>query len=143
MPKTTYLIVAGFLSADRIQAHSITANHLASDVGQSLDLSSNKTIILTVESVVEKAVGYQVEVVSERGVVLSEHVPATTLRVRVWKGSAEVTESIDVGRLIWTRQSSDETADRVWNAAHVGIKSISLTTADVLYSANYSRDLDA
>lgn len=138
---TADLIVAGFLSADRIQAHSITANHLASDVGQSLDLSSNKTITLTVESVVDKAVGYRVEVVSERGDVLSERVPATTLRARVWKGSAEVTDSIDASRLIWTRQSSDETADRVWNAAHAGMKSISLTTADVLYSANYSCDL--
>ena len=58
---TADLIVTGFLSADRIQAHSITANHLALDVGQSLDLSSNKTINLTVETIVDKAVGYHVE----------------------------------------------------------------------------------
>lgn len=43
------MLVTGFLSADRIDAHSITANKLASDVGQSLDLSSNTTINLRVE----------------------------------------------------------------------------------------------
>ena len=43
------LMVAGFLSADRIQSHSITANHLAADVGQSLDLSSNTSIRLSVQ----------------------------------------------------------------------------------------------
>lgn len=138
---TADLIVTGFLSADRIQAHSITANHLASDVGQSLDLSSNKTINLTVETIVDKAVGYRVEIESERGDVLSEHVPSTTLRARVWKGSADVTDSIDASRFSWTRQSNDETADRMWTAAHTGVKSIALTTADVLYSANYSCDL--
>ena len=34
---TADMLVTGFLSADRIQAHTITANKLASDVGQSLD----------------------------------------------------------------------------------------------------------
>ena len=41
---TADLIVTGFLSADRIQAGSITANHLSSDVGQSLNLTSNTSI---------------------------------------------------------------------------------------------------
>ena len=49
------LIVAGFLSADRIQSHSITANHLAADVGQSLDLSSNTSIRLSVQEAVDVA----------------------------------------------------------------------------------------
>ena len=52
---TADLIVAGFLSADRIQSHSITANHLAADVGQSLDLSSNTSIRLSVEEAVDEA----------------------------------------------------------------------------------------
>ena len=49
------LMVAGFLSADRIQSHSITANHLAADVGQSLDLSSNTSIRLSVQEAVDVA----------------------------------------------------------------------------------------
>ena len=135
---TADLIVAGFLSADRIQAHSITANHLAADVGQSLDLSSNTSIKLTVESAVISAVGYRVELQADHGDVLSERVPSTTLRARVWRGNTEVTDLIDASRFQWKRQSSDETGDRVWNAAHIGVKQIYLTTADVHYSANYS-----
>lgn len=52
-----------------------------------------------------------------------------------------MTDTIEAGRFIWTRMSVDETADRVWNAAHSGVKAITLTTADVLYSATYSCDI--
>lgn len=48
------LIVTGFLSADRIEAKSITVNHLASDVGEKLDLSSNQGIDLKVEKIIGK-----------------------------------------------------------------------------------------
>ncbi|MBP3647543.1 MAG: hypothetical protein J6K55_14090 [Clostridia bacterium] len=138
---TADLIVTGFLSADRIQAGSITANHLAADVGQSLDLSSNTSIKMTVESAVVNVVGYRVEIQSQSGDVLSQYVPKTTLKARVWKGNTEVTETIDASRFAWTRQSNDDTADRVWAAAHTGVKEILLTTADVLFSATYSCDI--
>ena len=90
------------------------------------------------EAETQKAIGYRVEIHSERGDVLSEYVPSTTLRARVWQGTSELTDSIDAGRFIWTRQSNDMTADRVWAAEHAGVKTIMLTTADVYYSATYS-----
>lgn len=138
---TADLITAGFLSADRIQAHAITANHLASDVGETLDLSSNTSIQLKVEQAVDTAVGYRMEIVADHGDVLSERVPSTTLRARVWKGSSEITESLAASRFRWSRMSQDDTGDRVWNAAHAGVKELVLTTADVLYSATYSCEL--
>ncbi len=46
-------IITGYLSADRIEANTITANKLAADVGQSLDLSSNVSINMVVESMVD------------------------------------------------------------------------------------------
>lgn len=48
------LIVTGFLSADRIEAKSITVNHLASDVGEKLDITSNKGIDFRVEKIIGK-----------------------------------------------------------------------------------------
>lgn len=48
------LIVTGFLSADRIEAKSITVNHLASDVGEKLDISSNEGINLAVQKIAGK-----------------------------------------------------------------------------------------
>lgn len=54
---TADLIVTGFLSADRIQTHSITANHLASDVGQALDISSNQSVRIAVEEAMQQVEG--------------------------------------------------------------------------------------
>lgn len=47
---TADLIVAGFINAERIQSHSITVDHLASNVGESLDLSSNESVRIAVEN---------------------------------------------------------------------------------------------
>lgn len=52
---TADMIVTGFLSADRIGAHAITANKLAADVGESLDLSSNKSIRSAITQNMEEA----------------------------------------------------------------------------------------
>lgn len=49
-------IVAGFISAERIEAGSIEANKLASTVGAELDISSNTSLNLNIESIAgEKA----------------------------------------------------------------------------------------
>ncbi len=50
---TADMLIAGFLSADRIQAHTITAIKLAADVGESLDLSSNASVKITVRREVD------------------------------------------------------------------------------------------
>ena len=47
-------IVAGFISADRIEAGSIQANKLASDVGSSLDLSSNTSINMVIDNAINE-----------------------------------------------------------------------------------------
>ena len=65
----------------------------------------------------------------------------TTLTARVWHGSQNVTNDIPASRFQWKRKSADETADNIWNAAHTGMKSITLTTRDVLYSATYDCEL--
>lgn len=142
---TADLIVAGFLSADRIQAGTITANKLASDVGQSLDLSSNTSIRMTVENVVskeiEEQIGYRVEISTDAGEVLSDYVKKTTLRARVYRGSREVTNDIAASRFHWKRTSADATADALWDSAHVGVKQFQLTNADVFFSATYTCEI--
>lgn len=72
---TADMIVTGFLSADRIGAHTITANKLAADVGESLDLSSNKSITETITQNVEEAL----EDIEIGGVNLIEGSAAYTL----------------------------------------------------------------
>ena len=53
---TADVIVAGFLSADRILAGSITANKLSSDVGESLDMTSNVSVRSVVSDEAELAI---------------------------------------------------------------------------------------
>lgn len=140
---TADAIITGYLSADRIEAGSITVNKLASDVGQSLDLSSNQSINLKVEQIygdMDDLIGYRIEIISTSD-QLSESIKTTTLTARVWHGSENVTDRLAASRFQWKRVSSDSTADALWNSSHQGIKSITLTTRDVLYSATYDCEL--
>lgn len=65
-------ITAGYLSADRIQASSITANKLASDVGANLDLESNKSIHLMVKDVVDGRLDYKMRIDALNGTFITD-----------------------------------------------------------------------
>lgn len=136
-------IAAETIDASHIKAGAITTSKVSADFGETLDLSSNKGINMTVRKVytdMDELVGYRMEIVSTSD-ILSEDIQSTALMARVWHGSQNVTDSIDASRFCWKRTSSDETADALWNAAHKGMKAITLTTLDVLYSATYQCEL--
>ena len=101
-------------------------------IGNSLDLSANQSIQLTVK----KAVGYRVEVVASSN-VLSTEIPRTVIAARVWQGKDEVTAALPAERFAWTRVSADTVADELWAASHKGVKEIELTTLDVYHAATY------
>jgi hypothetical protein len=84
--------------------------------------------------------GYRVEIVAGT-VFLTEEVRSTTLTVRVWHGKEDVTSSIPAVSFRWKRESADPTADEVWNDAHVGLKTILITTADILRQATFCCEL--
>ena len=131
------------ITGANIKAGTITTGHVTSDFGQTLDLSSNTGISLRVQKVYEDMdalVGYRLELVSTSD-ILSDAIQNTTLTARVWHGSQDVTATIPVQRFKWKRVSADNTADNLWNAAHMGLKSITLTVLDVQYSATYSCEL--
>ena len=132
-------IVAGFISADRIEAGSITVNKLNSDVASSLDLSSNQSIQLIVQDI-ENEIGIRLEIVSTSD-ILSEDIPSITLAAKAWHGSTDVTNSLAASRFNWKRTTNNSAADTTWNNNHTGMKSITLTCADVDYSATYSCEL--
>ena len=117
----------------------ILMNHVTADFGKTLDLSSNEGINMKFEKVytdMDDLVGFWIEIISTSD-ILSEDIQQTTLTARVWHGSQNVTESIPAARFQWKRKSTDSTADAIWNDAHAGMKSILLTTRDMLYSATY------
>lgn len=136
-------IDANTIEGSNIKAGAITTNHVASNFGQTLDLSSNTGINQRVEQVysdMDDLVGFRIEIIATSD-ILSEDIQTTTLTARVWHGSENVTDSLPASRFQWKRKSSDSTADGIWNAAHTGMKSITLTTRDVLYSATYDCEL--
>jgi phage minor structural protein len=140
---TAEKIAAGAVEASHIKAGTITSSHLAAEVGESLNLSSNKSINSKVETIyadMDNLIGYRIEIISTSD-ILSSAIRQTVLSARVWHGSEDVTDTIPAERFAWSRISSDETADRLWNAAHTGVKSIQLTVLDVQYSATYQCDL--
>mgnify|MGYP004518875749 FL=1 len=136
-------IAADTIEGSNIKAGAITTNHVASNFGETLDLSSNTGINQRVEQVysdMDELVGFRIEIVSTSD-ILSEDIQATTLTARVWHGSENITDSLPASRFQWKRKSADDTADAIWNNAHTGMKSITLTTRDVLYSATYDCEL--
>lgn len=105
-------ITTGYLSADRIRAESITANKLAADVGQSLDLSSNKSITLVVEETVPKAIeemtdlfGVTLTLEADNGIYLDDILTQTTIKPTVTRNGIDVTSGLNPEYFTWTRKT--------------------------------------
>ena len=136
-------IAAATIEGANIKGGTITAGHVTSDFGKTLDLSSNEGINLRVSQVysdMDELVGFRMEIISSSD-ILSDSIQTTTLSARVWHGSQNVTDQLPAARFQWKRKSADSTADGIWNTAHTGMKSITLTTRDVLFSATYDCEL--
>lgn len=94
----------------------------------------------TIETNVTSLIGHRVEIISTSD-ILSDAIQSTTLSAKVWHGSQDVTDTIPSSLFKWRRVSADSTGDNNWNNAHQGMKSITLTVQDVLFSATYFCDL--
>lgn len=157
---TADAITTGYLSAERIEAHSIGNAHLSQEVTDKLgevdtlreelqealiEIDPDQIALSVVKSVtfseaIDDRLGYRLEIVSTSD-ILSVSVRQTTLSAKVYRGSDEITDTLDASRFAWTRVSSDTASDTQWNASHAGVKEITLTTADVYYSATYTCEL--
>ncbi len=83
----------------------------------------------------------RVEIVSTHGTVLTDNIKQTVLSAQVWRGSVNITDQIDASRFVWTRHSRDAMADQIWNEAHVGMKSVTINTATVVYETTFQCDI--
>ena len=97
---TADMLITGFLSADRIRANSITANKLASDVGASLDLSSNAGINLRVEGINANIDRLRAAAVSNVQVLYALGSSSSTVPIGGW--SAEAPDWVD-GMFMWQK----------------------------------------
>ncbi len=151
---TADAIVSGFMSAARIEAGTITVDHVNSSFGKDLDISSNESITLSASkawvtemqqqtlSSIDGMLGYRVEIDTTRD-ILNQYERQTTLNAVVFHGRDNVTNNIPAQYFFWKRSSGNATADTAWNeqASHQGVKSITLNGADVNGSAKFICEL--
>lgn len=145
-PFTSAWTIDGRFNAELIQANSIDVNQLKSNVGKELDLSSNESIKLMVNSI-EKEINkldlssYQITLMKS-GNVLTKTSGMIIMNCSVNHSGDDITESLDASAFNWQRSSADSDSDDVWNNAHKGVKSITVTNDDVTGSASFSCTVD-
>lgn len=90
---TADAIYAGYLSADRIESESITVNKLASDVGTSLNLSSNSSVKTVVTDYVDSTSEYIVNITSDNGLFFVDDIKTINLTATIMYQGSDVTAS--------------------------------------------------
>ena len=126
------------ISGKRIAMESISAAQLEPDAMDELDLSANGSVA----GAVEKTVGIALAIESSRGGVLTAEIPDTVLTARVLRGATDLTGQYGAARFSWTRSSGDAGSDTMWDMAHQGVKSVTITAADVARQAIFCCTLE-
>lgn len=86
----------------------------------------------------EDSIPYKVDIISTNGVVFKSGDIVTTLIARVYKGSDDITDTLNATLFKWTRVSDDTASDETWNTSHFGgVKQVNVTTEDVLRRATF------
>ena len=88
----------------------------------------------------DAVVGLRLEIDST-GDALGAGINSTTLTARVWRGTIDASDEYAASLFKWTRLSTNAAADAAWNAAHSGMKAITLTRAADGVTATYQFDL--
>ena len=131
----TYALV-NKIDAARIDVGTLTARQAFIDRLNTMDIRSNNYL----QIMVGDATVWRVEIVSSNSDVLTDDT-GTTLSARVYQGAIERTGEIPAARFFWRRSGDDPDADAIWNAAHRGVKSVTVSGGDVRYNAVYSCDV--
>lgn len=131
----TYALV-NRIDAARIDVGTLLARQAFIDQLNTMDIRANGFL----QMMVGDATVWRVEIDSSNADVLTDD-SSTTLSARVYQGAIERTDDIPAARFHWRRSGDDPDADAIWNAAHRGVKSVTVSGGDVRYNAVYSCDV--
>ena len=131
----TYALV-NRIDAARIDVGTLLARQAFIDQLNTMDIRANGFL----QMMVGDATVWRVEIDSSNADVLTDG-SSTTLSARVYQGAIERTGDIPAARFHWRRSGDDPDADAIWNAAHRGVKSVTVSGGDVRYNAVYSCDV--
>lgn len=133
----------GAIITDHLYANSVTVDKLASDVGQSLDLSSNTSISLIAGDIRDEV---RFEAMNASGQMLTitftngnafEYGKSNIIAVaHLWKNGEDITDKISNEAFRWWRYSSDPASDMLWNIRddHKNTKQITIPRSEILKS---------
>lgn len=90
----------------------------------------------------EDSIPYQVNVISSNGETFSNGNIYTILTVQVLNGNVDITDTIQDSQVLWSRYSSDEEGDILWNETHLNAgKSVEITYLDFFKRAVFTADV--
>lgn len=78
---------------------------------------------------------YRIELETTGTTVFNDRSQQSSLSCLVFKNNEDITNAIPAINFAWHRTSADATSDEAWDAEHTGMKTVTITTADVLNNA--------
>jgi hypothetical protein len=127
-------IYTGELNADQITSGRIRAGLL--EIGPDTVFASGYSPD-DIKAVMDSKIGYKVEIRSTKGISFRNDVIDTVLYPIIYKGTEDVTSTIDASRINWYRVSMDTASDAAWNDAHKGLSQVTIATSDVMGTATF------
>ena len=80
---------------------------------------------------------YRTELVTEGVSIFREKTQQSLVRCKVYSWDEEITASLPASAFNWHRNSGNSAADAEWDAAHAGMKTITVSTEDVTDNASF------
>ena len=121
-----------------IGASGITLSSASAKQDQNISDLSDELIGVTGEiKYINEQKMYRTETYVDGGNIFRDKGQHSILRCRVFSWDKEITELLDASSFVWHRNSGDEAADADWDASHVGMKYITVTTEDVQDNASF------
>ena len=77
------------------------------------------------------------ELVTEGVSIFRDKAQRSTMRCKVYSWDKEITDTLAASAFNWHRNSGNDTADAEWDAAHTGMKTITISTEDVTDNASF------
>lgn len=85
---------------------------------------------------------YRIEVETQGPRTMTQYGQSATMTCRVYYGDEDKTSDIAASAFKWIRKSDDAAADEIWNAAHIGIKGVTVDNRDILNNATFSCEVE-
>ena len=80
---------------------------------------------------------YRTELVTEGVSIFREKTQQSLVRCKVYSWDTEITATLPASAFNWHRNSGNAAADAEWDAAHTGMKTITVSTEDVTDNASF------